>query len=334
MSETNNLNAFETIQQIAGGYCLPRCLHVVTDLGIADALDEIPQTADELADKVGANADALGRVLRLLCAYEVFSSDGNYYLHTPASRLLRSDHPQSMRGFVLMFGLDFNWSLYETLSEAVMTGKPAIGKKYPGSYWDFFATHPEENSIFNSAMAAKAQGQIPAIMASYDFSGFDVIGDIGGGRGHLLQAVLQAVPDAKGVLFDLTHVIEEVAGIASNRLSLQAGDFFIDELPVCDAYLVMEIIHDWPDAEAISILKSIRQVAPAHAKLLLLETIVPNHSKPDWSKILDIHMLTLLGGKQRTLKEYGDLLQVAGFSLIREIDTHAGISIIESTPFT
>ena len=120
-------------------------------------------------------------------------------------------------------------------------------------------------------------------MVSYDFSGFGLVGDIGGGSGHLLRAVLDSAPSAKGVLFDLPHVIEEAAGLASKRLTLQAGDFFRDALPVCDAYLLMEIIHDWGDDEAVAILKAIRRAAPPHATLLLIETIVPNDPGPDRS---------------------------------------------------
>ena len=179
-------------------------------------------------------------------------------------------------------------------------------------------------------MAAKAHGQVAGVLAAYDFSGFGLIGDIGGGRGHLLRAVLDAAPDANGVLFDLPHVIAEAAGMASERLTLQAGDFFKDALPVCDAYLLMEVIHDWGDEEAVAILRAIRRAAPPHATLLLIEQIVPDDPGPDWSKMLDIHMLALLGGRQRTRREYEALLDRAGFSLRREIDTGAGISILEA----
>jgi hypothetical protein len=192
------------------------------------------------------------------------------------------------------------------------------------------AENPEANGIFNATMAAKAHGQVAGILAAYDFSGFSLIGDIGGGRGHLLRAVLGSAPTVKGVLFDLPHVIEEAAGIASERLTLQSGDFFKDALPVCDAYLVMEIIHDWADKEAVAILKAIRQAAPSHAKLLLLETMIPTDPGPDWSKMLDIHMLTWVGGWQRTRQEYETLFDSAGFSFTREIHTGADISIIEA----
>jgi hypothetical protein len=168
-------------------------------------------------------------------------------------------------------------------------------------------------------------------MAAYDFSRFKRIGDIGGGRGHLLQAALASAPHAQGVLFDLPHVIEDVRGLASDRLTLQAGDFFKDRLPTCDLYLIMEVIHDWGDAESAAILKAVRQAAPPNGTLLLLESIVPDGPGPHWAKTLDVHMLALLGGKQRTRSEYEELLGRAGFALKREIPTFADISILEAT---
>jgi hypothetical protein len=200
----------------------------------------------------------------------------------------------------------------------------------PEGLWGYYAQHPEESKVFNAAMASKAFGQVAGVMAAYDFSGFGTVGDIGGGRGHLLQAVLKAAPTAKGILFDLPTVIEEVADLASDRLKLQAGDFFKDALPVCDAYLIMEVIHDWPDEEALAILKAIRQAAPAHAKVLLLEQLISTDPGPHWTKMLDIHMLTLLGGRQRSLQEYEDLLSRAGFKLEREISTFSDVSILEA----
>ena len=150
--------------------------------------------------------------------------------------------------------------------------------------------------------------------------------------GHLLRAALDASPNAKGVLFDLPQVIAEAAGVASERLTLQAGDFFKDPLPSCDAYLVMEIIHDWPDRESIAILQAIVRAAPSHARVLVIEQIIPPRPGPHWTKMLDIHMLALLGGRQRTRQEYEALFHVAGLSLSREIDTGADISILEAVP--
>jgi hypothetical protein len=305
---------------------------MVANLGVADSLDETPRTASDLAASVGAHPDALGRVLRLLAAHGVFEMQGgDTFRHSPASRLLRTDHPQSMRAFARMPGLPILWSSFGAMEHSVRTGLPAASEVFLGGFWAYLAQHPEEGRVFNAAMAGKAHGAVAGILASYDFSGFGLIGDIGGGSGHLLRAVLDdAAPTARGVLFDLPHVIEEAAGVASERLTLQAGDFFRDALPTCDAYLLMEIIHDWADEEAVAILQAIRRAAPAHAKLLLIETIVPDDPGPDWSKVLDIIMLTLVGGRQRTQQEYEALLAQSGFVLQREIDTRAGISILEA----
>lgn len=323
-------NPVSTLLQIAGGYCLPRCLHVVANLGVADALEETPRTAAELSASVGANPDALDRVLHLLSAHGVFECHGDTFRHSPASRMLRTDHPQSMRAVARMFGLPVLWTVFGAFEHSVRTGRPAADKVFPSGLWAHFAEHPEEGGIFNAAMVGKAHGQVAAVVAAYDFSGFRVIGDIGGGRGHLLQAVLDRAPSARGVLFDQPHVIEEVAGLASDRLTLQAGDFLKDALPACDGYLVMEVIHDWDDAESVSILKAIRRAAPPGAKLLLIEQMVPDDPGPHWSKTLDIHMLTLIGGRQRTRQGYAALLAEAGFCFKRQIDTPADISILEA----
>jgi hypothetical protein len=304
----------------------------VADLGVADALDETPRTSAQLAASVGVQPDALGRVLRLLAAHGVFECQGDAFRHSSASRLLRSDHPQSLRAVARMFGLRINWASWEALKDTVQTGLPSAERVVPGGFWAYFAEHPEDSSIFNAAMEGKAHGQVAGVVAAYDFSGFGLIGDIGGGRGHLLRAVLDSAPQAGGVLFDLPNVVRDASGVRSERLKLQGGDFFKDPLPTCDAYLVMEVIHDWGDEEAVAILKAIRRSAPPKAKLLVIEQIVPDDPGPHWTKTLDIHMLALLGGRQRTRQEYEVLCAEAGFSLERQIDTEAGISILEASP--
>ncbi|MGH7179330.1 MAG: methyltransferase, partial [Tepidisphaeraceae bacterium] len=261
-------NPFETLRQMAAGYCLSRCLHVVANLAVADQLDETPRTAAELAMSVGAHPAALGRVLRLLSAHGVFESCDGTFRHSPASRMLRADRPQSMRDYVRMFGLPPFWATFGEMEQSVRTGLPSGEKVTTGGLWAYLAQHPEANAVFNATMVTKAHTQIAGVLAAYDFSGFEVIGDIGGGRGHLLSAVLERVPTAMGVLFDLPHVVEDEAGATSPRIRRRAGDFFKDKLPVGDVYLVMEVIHDWGDAESVSILKAIRRAAPSLAKLL------------------------------------------------------------------
>jgi hypothetical protein len=299
---------------------------------VADVLDETPRTAAELAEAVSADSDALGRVLRLLAAHGIFASRDEAFTHTPASRLLRADHPQSMRAFARMFGLSAFWDTQGALMHSVRTGRVAAEEVLPNGFYGYLAQDPEAAAIFNGAMVAKAHGQVAGVLAAYDFSGFGVIGDIGGGRGHLLRAILDRTPAARGVLFDQPHVIAEVAELASERLALAPGDFFTDALPACDAYVLMEVIHDWADAEASAILTAVRAAAPPHATLLLVEDIIPDAPGPHWARMLDIVMLAVPGGLQRTARQYQALLAGCGFRMERVIDTPTGISIVEARP--
>ncbi len=323
--------AVDTLLQLSGGAVLPRCLHAVANLGIADALGDAPQSAATLAAATGTNAEALERMLRLLSASGVFEYRDGLFSHTAASRLLRADHPQSMRSLVRMFGLPAFWPVIGELEHSLRTGLPTADKVLPGGVWGYLSANPDASRIFDEAMTAKAYGQVAAVVGAYDFSGFGVIGDIGGGRGHLLQSVLMSTPGARGVLFDQPHVVQQASSARSDRLTLQAGDFFKGDLPVCDAYLLMEVIHDWDDEHATKILKNVRSAAPAHAKLLIIEAIVAENPDPSWPKTLDLWMLAI-GGKQRTQHEYAELCTNAGFSFTRQINTAAGVSIIEGIP--
>ena len=320
--------SIQTILQVAGGTVLPRCLHAVANLGIADALGDTPQTAESLAAATGTNAGALGRALRLLSAHGVFTYHDGRFAHSPASRLLRADHPQSMRALARMFGLPIFWTLIGDLEYSIRTGLPAAEHLFEGGGpWKELSRDLEASRIFDDAMTAKAHGQVAGVLAAYDFSGVRMIGDIGGGRGHLLRAILDRLPSATGVVFDQPHVVNGVE--VSDRLGVQAGNFFADTLPACDLYLLMEVIHDWDDERARQILAGVRAAATPGARLLLIEALMPDESGPNWPLTLDLWMLSI-SGKQRTLEEYAALLTAAGFTYERMIGTQAGVAIIEA----
>jgi hypothetical protein len=319
----------EKIMEIAMGYTLPRSLHVVAELGIADALDETPQTVEDLAERTGTHAGALRRVLRLLSAHGVFEPCRDGYRHTPASRLLRSDHPQSMRPLVRLQGIPALWSIWGHLDHSLRTVGSSAHLALPDGYWGHFAAHPGDRRIFDDAMKMKVHGQIAGILGAYDFSPFRSIADIGGGHGHLLEAILASAPNAQGVLFDLPEVIHHVS--ASDRLRLQAGSFFEDNLPVCDAYLLTQVIHNWSDEESATILSAIRRSTPNGAKLLLIEWLIPDDGKPNWTLFVDVIMLTEFTGRERTQAEFRKLLGVSGFRLDRVLDCGLNTFILEAS---
>lgn len=317
------------LHRLASGYAIPRCLHVVTELGIADRLGDEPQTAAALASAAGVQAQPLERVMRLLSTEGVFVWRSGRFAHSAASRLLRKDHPQSQRALVRLLGRSWQLHLFEELEHVVRTGRPASDKVMPNGF-GFFAEHPEEGELFDAAMAALSEESVPSILAAYDFARFAVIGDIGCGRGHLLVSILEATPNPTGVLFDLPSVTATIPAALAQRLSRRSGDFFRDELPSCDCYLLKEVIHDWGDAEAGRILLAVRRAARAHARILLLETLNPEDAPSPFATLYDVHMM-LAGGRQRTAMELEHLCRAAGFRIERVIPTGSRVSIVEGS---
>jgi O-methyltransferase domain len=325
-----DLDPVTQIQLMSGGYYVSRCLQVVAELGIADFIADVPVSPSELARSTGSEQDALARVLSLLCAHGVFVRINGWFGHSEASRVLRTDHPMSMRPFARMFGIPILWESVMRLDESVATGRPMGDEVTEGGFWRYFEQHPDANEKFNHTMSAKAQAVIPLVVRAYDFTRFPRIADVGGGRGHLLAAILQSSSLSRGFLFDQPHVVEQAAGLTNHRFEICGGDFFKDELPEAEAYVLMEVIHDWDDQHAEKILHTVRRAACVNARLLLVEAMMPEHPVPCWTTTLDVVMLNLLGGRQRSMSEYVTLLNRCGFGHVQEIPVGAGHSIVEA----
>jgi O-methyltransferase domain len=313
--------------ELATGYWLPRCLHVVADIGVADALETEPRSVADLARALGVNADALDRVLRLLASHGIFERRDGKYAHNQLSRALRSDDPHSVRAYVRLVGLPIFWNSYGVLEGVIRTGKPAVNAIEPDGIFAYFKAHPGERDIFDGGMKSRAEAAIWPVLNAYDFSRFRTVADIGGGLGHLLKAILKATPTVKGILFDQRHVLGHVA--PAERLEIQGGDFFRGPLPQCDAYILMEVIHDWADREARDILKQVRRAARTDARLLIAETVLPNDGERHFANHLDIQMMVVTGGRERTPDEFGRLFADCGFHLERVIPTDGPYSIVE-----
>ena len=319
-------DAAKLVVSLSRAHITARCLHVAAECGAADAIGPAGATPVEIAAQTGYDADALDRILRLLASVGIFvrTADGRYE-HSPASQLLRSDAAGSLRSYVRMNGLHVMWDRYGDLDEPARTGRP---RHDWASLVEHFAAHPEESAIFNAAMVAKARAVLPAVADAYDFSGFGTIVDIGGGRGHLLKLILERAPQARGILFELEHVLAD-SGTAA-RLEFQSGDFFNDPLPAADAYLLMDVLHDWNDTDTARILAAVRRTARETSRLLIVETLVPETPGPHVGKSLDISMLAVTGGRERTEPQYRALLTAAGFRLARVLPTQSQYSIVEA----
>jgi O-methyltransferase domain len=317
------------VMQLTTSYWTSRCLHVVAELGIADLIGDYPQSTEVLAKASGTQPSALYRILRRLASVGIFKWEQGAWHQTEASRFLRSDHAGSLRDYVRMLGLPVFWSAFGDLDHSLRTSEPAFTKCHPEGVFSYLANHQEESSIFDAAMTSKSHRDIAAILPSYDFSKFSTIADIAGGRGHLLRAILKASPKTQGVLFDQPHVIVGVAPEKGEKLTMVGGNFFADPMPKADAYLLMNIIHDWPDAECAKILSAILRAMPAHARVLIIETVVPETPEPHLSKELDIAMMALPGGMERTQEEYAALAAKSAFRLQRAVPTASPYSILE-----
>lgn len=316
------------VAELARAHIPARCLHVIAECGAADAVGVDGATPAEIARHTGLGADALDRMLRLLAAHGIFQHgvDGRYE-HTEASRLLRTDASRSLRSYVRMNGLRVFWDRYADLDETARSGRP---QRDWSQLVEHLTAHPEESAIFNAAMVSKSRTVLPAVVAAYDFSGFGTIVDVGGGRGHLLELILDAAPQAKGIVFELEHVVADA--LSAPRLTLVTGDFLSDPLPQADCYLLMDVLHDWDDTDAARILKGVRQAAQASSRVLIVETLVPSAPGPHFGKSLDITMLAVTGGRERSEAQYAALLAKTGFALTRVLPTASSYSIVEATP--
>ncbi len=324
--------------QLVFGKCVSMAISVAAKLRLADKLAAGPRTVADLASETTTHAPSLYRVLRALASVGVFAeqADGKFG-QTTLSEFLRSDVPGSLRGVADYCGAAWSWNAWGHLLHSVRTGETAFDHLYGEGCFDYLAKHPDESAVFNEGMTGFTSTISVAVAEAYDFSAFGTIVDVGGGHGILLTTILKKFPKLKGVVFDAPHVAEGArkpiadAGLA-NRLSAEGGDFFAAVPTGGDVYIMKHIIHDWPDDLATTILRNCRTGVKDGGKLLLVEMVVPPGNTPDFSKILDLEMMVLPSGKERTEAEYAKLLADAGWKLTRVVPTKSPAQVVEAVP--
>ena len=297
-------------------------------LRIADHIGDTPRSAADLAGVVGADPGALHRFLRMLAALNLLKprKDGRFGL-AALGQFLRSDHPQSVHER-LIYIAEISYPVAAAMTFSVRTGKPAFDHVFGEPLFDYFAHSPELRAIFSRLMSQSVTDRITGIVRAYDFSRMKTIVDIGGGNGALLSAILTENPGAVGVVFDTPDVIVEartsLAPSVARRIDLVGGDIFRGPLPASgDLYVLSNIIHDWDDQAAGQILYNCRAALRTDGRLLLIEEIMPDRVGDAPQTIAnDYTMLLLTGGRQRTKREFRELLTAADFQLTSVIRFH------------
>ena len=326
--------SMQMMQLLWPGAMAVQAIHVAAELALADLVANGPKTVTELAASAHAHGPSLGRFLRALTSLGIFAEDPDgRFRQTALSETLREDHPESIRRWAMMLGARFVWKPCGELDRTVRTGQPAFEHVYGAPFFKHLAEHQDDAVVFNAAMSSMP-AWIATIVDAYDFSAFERIVDVGGGHGALLVGILSANPHVRGVLHDLPAVVAGAAtpreGAMVDRCEIVGGDFF-DSVPADgDAYLLSGVIHDWNDESAVKILKNCRRAIPSNGTLLLVDTVLIPSSDPGRA-LMDLLMMVLTGGRERTESEFRSLLQETGFSLARVIAT-PGASIIEAHP--
>lgn len=312
-----------------------QAIQAAAQLRVADALAAGPLPLEDLARRVEADPDALSRLLRALISRGIFRQDrrGRYALN-PLADTLRSDAKVSMAAAAKFYGSPQHREHWSMLVDSIRTGRASIPRLRGKELFDYLDDEPELAQLFNEAMTSISGLAEQSVVAAYPFGGKTIV-DVGGGHGRLLAAILAAHPSTHGVLYDLPQVVANApvllaeTGVA-DRVRVDAGSFF-EKVPADgDIYLLKHVIHDWPDEEAVTILRNIRAAAGPRSRIVLVETVIPDHDRDFIGKWADLEMLLGVNGRERDADEYRTLLRRSGFEMTRVIQTASPFSLVEA----
>ena len=339
----DSTSAPDALLQVITGYASAQIVHVAAQLGLADLLTDGPRSVEDLAAATGTHAPSLARLVRALAALGIVAeADGGRIELTPLGVPLRSDVPGSVRDAVLFLVGEWFWRAWGGLLHSVRTGAPAFDRIYGMSNFEYWEHEPEAGAIHDAFFRAMTRTTNAPIVASYDFSRFGIVVDVGGSTGALLAAILLAHPGVRGILFDLPHVVSGAgsvlaeAGVA-DRCEVVGGSFFESVPKSGDAYVLRYVIHDWDEERSVAILRRCREAMAPGAVLLLVEQVVPERLEavPEARRVtrLDLQMLVLTpGGRERTAEEFRSLLRAAGFELRAVNPTASAFCMLEAVP--
>lgn len=326
-----------TLLRMITGQWVSQAIAVAARLEVADHLAAELQTADELSAKIGCHAPSLYRLLRGLSGVGVLEEDDKHrFSLTETGEYLRRHHERSLWATAIMMG-DEHADAWSNLLESVRDGRVAFEHTFDVPVFDYYEANPDSAKIFHQAMSELTSQSERAVVEAYDFSRFETVVDVGGGRGTLLAAILRANPEVRGIVFDQPSVMDSAnETIVHERLAERAeargGDFFRSVPPGADCYILSFVIHDWNDEDSIRILKNVREAMNPEGRVILAEHVVKPPGEEDFAKMSDLNMLVMTGGLERTREEFGKLMAQAGLELIGVTATKAALSLVEAHP--
>jgi O-methyltransferase domain/Dimerisation domain len=320
--------------QMATAYWVSQAIYVAAKLGIADLLADGPQSSVALAAATRSDPSSLFRLLRALSSVGVFSQlDKDCFALSRVAEALRSDVPGSLREILITIG-EIHYQACGDLLHSVQTGEPAFTKVFGTNLFDYLQQNANASDAFNRGMTNLSSLLVHAVLLSYDFSGISSIVDVGGGEGELLRKILELNPEMTGTVLDLPNALDSENRLptSGSRCSYVVGNFFDSVMEGADAYLLCGVVHDWDDDCAIRILSNCRKAMTADGRVLIVDMIVPDTNSASFSKVLDLNMMVMTGGRERTKGEFHALLDAADYRVTRIIPTMAPQSIIEAMP--
>lgn len=318
----------EKLLNLFSGEWISRAIYVAAKLNIPDVLERGPKSIKELSELVSADSESLYRLLHLLAGHGIFlEAEDKVFSNTEESLLLTKEHPDSLHALCVFFGEDIH-KAWDALLPSIQQGTPAFQLTFNQPVFSFFKNNPSRAALFQAAMKGKSQAVIKSALSMFDFTPFNKIYDIGGGQGQFLQALLHEYPHISATLFELPEVMEKLP-VMNQNIKLYTGDFFAEIPHDGDLYIMKSILHDYDNSSATQILQNCHKAMHDTSRLLIIEVILQPGNLSLYANSMDLLMLAITGGKERTLASFEEMLGKANLTLEKIYPTATEFSLLE-----